>query len=78
MNLTTAFLFIIVALILLMVIQEVRHQEERKDLTDRLMAKDFGEYKSLSKPRASGPPRNFLIRNMKDGIDKLEREQQSS
>jgi len=77
MSLSTAFLFVIVALILLLVVQEIHHQEERKDLTDRLMAKDYEEYKTLSRPRPSGPPRNFLIRNMKDGIEKLEREQQS-
>ena len=41
--------------------REIQHDLERRDLLNRLMARDYAEYKELSAPRKPPPPgRNFI------------------
>ena len=49
--------------------REKTHDRERKDLLDRLMAKDYSEYHESRQPAAPGGVRNWLRRETeKHGI----------
>jgi|GEM_PF-2625169 len=48
---TLSLLVIIVLLIGIIVVQNIIHKQERQDLYNRLMARDFSEYKLAGKRR---------------------------
>ena len=44
-------IILISILVLVVAVQEWRHEREKRDLWNRLMAKDFREYSVLTKPK---------------------------
>ena len=70
---TTALTIIAIALVLVILLQEVRHSKERRDLYNRLMARDLADYHALERPPADkGRVRNFVFTGMKRNLAALE------
>jgi hypothetical protein len=62
-------LYIVIALLIaIIIVQEIIHKQERKDLYNRIMARDLPEYKADGKTRTVP---NLLKRNLEKNKDKL-------
>lgn len=61
-----AFLICILILCCIMVYFELQHKKERKDLLNRLMAKDYQEYLNAINKTGPTPGRNFITRYQKE------------
>ena len=49
-------MYVIYALLILILAQEIIHRAERKDLYNRIMCRDIDDYKQLGEPKASKAP----------------------
>jgi len=49
-------MYVIYALLILILAQEIIHRAERKDLYNRIMCRDIDDYKHLGEPKADKAP----------------------
>mgnify|MGYP000964662932 CR=1 FL=1 len=51
-----------------LIIQEIRHDRERKDLLNRIMARDYAEYQAMSGGRPPPKSTNFIKKKVNEDV----------